>query len=244
MKQYFILALLLTGAIATDAQVKQGTIIYERKTDVHRHMQDEQMKAMVPQFQTSKHELIFNETISVFKPVTEDEAPDPFNNGGGAIVNIRIGGPGDNGVLYKNFASQKLLEQTEVEDKKYIIDDTIRTLQWKLADETKTILNHVCKKATAKTERGNDVVAWYAEDIASPAGPENFGGLPGAVLLVDVNNGDMVYTATEIKNDIDKKELKEPAEGKHLSRADFQNKMDEIFGKPGSDGSRRIIRRN
>ena len=49
-----------------------------------------------------------------------------------------------------------------------------------------------------RTERGSDVVAWYAEDIASPAGPETFGGLPGAVLAMDINNGEMIYTAVEI----------------------------------------------
>jgi len=241
MKKYFLSAFVLTGLIS-NAQMKQGTIIYERKVDVYRRMQDEQMKAMVPQFQTSKSELIFGDNISVYKSLPEDNAPDPFNNGGGGNFMIKIGGPGDNAILYKNFANQKFLEQTELADKDYIIDDTIHTPQWKLSDETKTVLNHVCKKATMKTERGNEVTAWYTEDIPSPVGPDTFSGLPGAILMIDINNAEMVYTATEFKTEADNKELSEPSKGKHITRADFNKKLDELFGPPTPDGRRMIIR--
>jgi GLPGLI family protein len=243
MKKYFLTALVLTTVMA-NAQIKQGTIIYERKVDVHRRMQDAQMKAMVPQFQTTKSELVFNDNISVYKALPEDNAPDPFNNGGGNVVMIKIGGPGDNVVLYKNYSNQKFLEQTELADKAYIIDDTIKASAWKLSDETKTVMNHACKKATMKTERGSDVTAWYTEDIPSPVGPDTFGGLPGTILLVDVNNGEMVYTATESKKEADEKELNEPSKGKHITRADFDKKLDEMFGPATPDGRRIVTRDN
>src|ERR1700710_2136694 len=129
MKKYFLVAFVLI-TIITNAQIKKGTIIYERKTDVHRRMQDEQMKAMVPQFQTAKNELIFNDNVSVYKALPDDNAPDPFDNGGGHQVMIKVGGPGENTVLYKNFSNQKFLEQTELADKNYIINDTIKTQAW------------------------------------------------------------------------------------------------------------------
>ena len=239
MKHFFVSLLIFASAEIAKAQIQQGTIIYERKTDLHRRMEDEQMKAMVPQFRTDKHELLFSDSTSVYKTVTEEEAPDPFNNGGNQIM-IRIG-PGDHNVVYKNFKNQQLLEQTELGDKDYIIDDTIHSLPWRFADETKTILAHTCKKATTKTERGDDVVAWYAEDIPSPAGPENFSGLPGAILLMNINNGEIIFTAIELKNEIDAKKLKKPSTGKHITRADFEKKMDELFGPPTPDG-RRVVR--
>lgn len=220
---------------------QQGTITYERKMNLHRRMQDEQMKAMVPEFRLSKHMLVFSDNVSVYKAMKQEDAPDPFegNNGGGRMM-IRIG-PGENGVLFKNFATSQIHEQTEFADKTYIIDDTIRTQPWKLASETKQILGHNCKKAVMKTATGNEVVAWYAEDISSPIGPENYSGLPGAVLSVDVNNGEIVFTASSLKAEADKKELSEPKTGKHISRVEFQKKMDEILGPVGA-GGRRIIR--
>lgn len=242
MKKYCTVAFLFTITIV-HAQTKQGTIVYERKIDVHRRMEDEQMKAMVPQFRTDRHELLFSENVSVYKTVEKEEAPDPFDNGGSRIM-IRFGGPGDDGILYKNFSSQKLFQQASLGDKEYIIDDTIRTQQWKLTNETKTILNHTCKKATAKTERGSDIVAWYAEDTPVPAGPENFGGLPGAILMLDANSGEIVFTATEIKDSVSSKDLKEPSSGKHITRVDFEKKIDEAFGSADSRGRRIITRDN
>jgi len=243
MKKYFLTAFVF-AIIAAHAQIRQGTIIYERKVDVHRRMQDAQMKAMVPQFQTTKSELIFSDNISVYKALPEDNTPDPFNSGGGNVVMIKIDGPGENSVLYKNYSNQQFLEQTELADKAYIIDDTIKTSPWKLSDDTKTIMNHPCKKATMKTERGSDVTAWYAEDISSPVGPDRFGGLPGTILLADVNNGEMVYTATEFNKEADEKELTGPSKGKHITRADFDKKLDEMFGPATPDGRRIITREN
>ena len=93
-----------------------------------------------------------------------------------------------------------------------------------------------------KTERGNEVTAWYTEDIPSPVGPDTFSGLPGAILMLDINNAEMVYTATEFRNEADTKELSEPSKGKHITRADFNKKLDEMFGAPTPDGRRMMIR--
>ncbi|QEC67864.1 GLPGLI family protein [Panacibacter ginsenosidivorans] len=244
MKRYAVTAFMLFCAAMANAQIKEGTIIYERKADLHRRMQDEQMKAMVPQFRTDKQQLFFKENISVYKAIAEDEAPDPFDDGNGGRIMIRIGGPGDGGILYKNFSTQQFFEQTSLGDKDFIIDDTVKAQPWKLSDETKVILGHTCKKATVKTSMGSDVTAWYTDDIPLPIGPENFNGLPGAILMMDVNNAEIVFTAVEIKNVADAKELKVPSSGKHISRADFQKKMDELFGPPTPDGRRIITREN
>jgi GLPGLI family protein len=237
----FVTVIAAFTCIMLHAQTKQGTIIYERKIDVYRRLQDEQMKAMVPQFQTANYELLFKDSISVYKPAPKDDAPDPFDGGGGNNIVMRFGGPGSDGILYRNFSSGKLLQQTDLDDKKYVINDTIQPMAWKLADETQTILNHVCKKATSATQRGSKVIAWYAEDMPVPAGPENFCGLPGAILKVDIDSAGMVFTAQQIQPSADSKELKEPADGKQITRADFTKKLDEVLGPPDSQG-RRIIR--
>ncbi len=232
-------SLLVSSLTALHAQ--QGAITYQRKVDVHRRMEDEQMKAMLPQFRTTQHILLFSDSISVYKAIKEEEAPDPFDqDNGGARVVIRMG-PGEGSVIYKNFSRQLLQEQTELADKNYIIDDSIRLQPWKLAEETKNILGHNCKKATLTTRNGSNVTAWYAEDIATPAGPENFGGLPGAILLLDMNEGEVVFSAAAIEQKVNSKELALPKDGQHITRADFQKKMDELFGPPGP-GGRRMIR--
>jgi GLPGLI family protein len=245
----------LALACAAAAQVKEGTITYERKINLHRRLKEEQMKAMVPEFRTNKQQLVFNDSICVYTAVQEENGPDPFEGGGGpggrpgggpgGGGRMVFGGmPGQDNVLYTNFSNLKIVEQTELGEKTYLILDTVKAQPWKLTDETKTVLKYTCKKATLKTARGQDVVAWYTEDLVTPAGPEIFNGLPGAVLLVDVNDGAMLLTALEVKAKADKKELKEPAKGKAITRAEFSKKIQEMFNNRGmgGPGGSRVIR--
>jgi len=224
------------------AQQRKGTISYERKIDVYRHMQDDQMKAMVPQFQTAQYQLTYLDSVCVYGSAPEDQAPDPFDNptAGGTHIVMHFTGPGDGGVLYRNFSSGRLLEQTTLADIQYVIEDSIGRLPWKLSADTLAVLGHRCKKATAISPRNKSIVAWYCEDIAEPLGPERYGGLPGAILKLDVDSGGMVYTATHLGDTPDKKSLRLPA-GKRISRADFAKKLDEVLGPADSQG-RRIIR--
>jgi GLPGLI family protein len=243
MKYLAFLCLFIANNIF--AQSHQGTIRYERKLDVHRHLQDEQMKAMVPQFQTTSYDLLFNDSISVYKSVPKDEAPDPFeNSGGGGHVIMKFGGPGDDGILYQNHSSGRLLEETSLEEKKYLITDSIRTLSWKLSEETGAILGHTCKKATAITSRGNKLVAWYSEDIAVPVGPDKIGGLPGAILKLDMDSAGVVYTATQIASSVNAKDLRAPTGNKAVTRAEYEKILDQVMGPADAQGRRMTRRMN
>ncbi len=261
-------------SLSLSAQTKEGTIIYERKMNMHRNMPNEQLKAMIPEFRTSKHILLFSDSSSVYKLLPEEEAPDPFGggNGGGTFV-VRMGSSGDNGELFKDFTLSKSIQLTELGAKQYIIEDSILKQRWKLSDETKTIGGHVCQKATTKqtirvagarvmtivgsntqtdttTKTNNepqtkevDVIAWYATDIISPVGPENNGGLPGVILELDINNKETVYTAIDIKNTVNKKDIKEPKKGKRVTRDEFRKlQMDMIqnMQMPAGGGSFRF----
>jgi GLPGLI family protein len=55
----------------------------------------------------------------------------------------------------------------------------------------KRLLNYPCKKATRTNERGQEIEAWYTEAIPTAAGPESFASLPGAILQLDINKGEI-----------------------------------------------------
>lgn len=226
MKKIFFGVIATVALQVTNAQVKEGKIIFEQKIDLHRRMQDEQMKAMVPQFRTSKFELNFADNQSIYKP--QEEEPDITENTDHGGIVMKFGGA--NNEYYKNFTTQKQVEKRELGDKDYIIEDSIHHTTWKLVDSTKIILGYTCKKATGKTERGSDVEAWYTEDIPFSSGPETFSGLPGMILQIDINKEEFVTTAISIDKSADKKELKEPAKGKKVTADEFAAKMKELFG--------------
>jgi len=232
----------LCAGLPLSAQPIQGTIYYERKIDVRRRIDDEQMKAMAPKFQIGQYELLYRDSLCVYRAAPKDESPDPFDNqSGGNHIVIRFGGPGENAILFSNLSCGKLFEQNTLEDVQYVITDSIRPLPWKLSADTLSILGHLCKKATAISPRNQaPVIAWYCEDIPLPIGPDHYAGLPGAILQVDMDNGFVVFTATGFSRDPDPKSLKIPA-GKLITRAAFEKKMDEVMGPADSKG-RRIIR--
>ena len=235
-----LLAGLLAG-LSVVAQPLQGTIVYMRTMDVWRHLPDEQMRAMVPQFQSGEFQLAYRDSIAVYKGLPKDDAPDPFAAPGGGMV-IKLGGPGDDGILYKNLSDHRLLEETSLDDKKYVIKDSVRSLAWKLSPDTSTVLGHFCKKATTVMRGGKKVVAWYSEDILLAAGPERFDGLPGAILRLDVDSGTVVFVATKIAASVAGADLRAPSENKAISRMEYERRLDEIMGPADSLG-RRMIRR-
>jgi GLPGLI family protein len=239
MKKILLSAAALLTITLVSAQIKEGTIIYERKINMHKRITDEQMKAMLPEFRTSKHQLLFSDSTSIYKAVPEENAPDPFAPGGGGGFVMRMGG-GDNAEQYRNYSQAKAIESRELGAKTYLIEDTIKAQGWKLTDETATILNYPVKKATRQNERGQTIEAWYTESIPSPAGPEGFASLPGAILKVDISNGEIVFNAVSVTEKVNKNDIKEPKKGKKIGRPEFMKMMQESMGNPGSGGNRVI----
>lgn len=72
--------------------------------------------------------------------------------------------------------------------KKYAITENLPKMIWKLTNDSKTIKNYTCKKATT-TFRGRTYEVWYTEKIPISIGPWKFNGLPGLILSVQDKEG-------------------------------------------------------
>lgn len=268
MKKIFIGCSALYVLGLANAQQKEGTVIYERTVQMQVSFSgmNEEMQRMIPRSRTDKFELSFANNQSLWKAAEPDNEDDVMSGGGeGGGFQIRMVAQGANDVLHNNFETGKRTEQREMMDKKFIVDDSIRKLKWKMTGETKTILNHNCMKATTtqmssrmqmimedgKMERKEvvdtaTIIAWFANDIPVPAGPGEFQGqLPGLILEMDISNGRSVYKALEIKPKADIAAIKEPTGKKHYTAEEFRKereKMMEEMQKNG--GGRRVIRMN
>jgi GLPGLI family protein len=264
-KKILIAGCALIAVNLASAQQKEGKVVYERTVQMQVNFagMNEEMQRMIPRSRTDKFELTFGNNQSLYKaaePDNEDESA--FGTEGGG-VQIRMVGQGVNDVMYSNFNNSKRVEQREMFDKKFIIDDSIRSLKWKMTGETKTILNHNCMKATAtqirtrpqmtmtdgKMERKDvtdttEVIAWFATDIPVSAGPGEFQGqLPGLVLEVDA--GRSVYKALVISEKADLAIIKEPTGKKRYTQAEFRTEVDKMTeNMQQNGGGRRMIRMN
>ncbi|WP_157941291.1 MULTISPECIES: GLPGLI family protein [Arenibacter] len=107
----------------------------------------------------------------------------------------------------------------------------LKKVNWKLTQETKKIGDYTCYKAIADEDSQNipqmkligPVVAWYAPEIPTPFGIQNFSGLPGLTLelITDYEDGKVFYIATKIElNPEEEIKIKKP-KGKNVSEQDY-----------------------
>jgi GLPGLI family protein len=301
MKNIFRLAVACFGFTPLFAQISagEGKITYEQKINVHKRLppEAEQMKAMIPEFQINKLELYFTPTTSLFKLAKPEGNQLPSTEGGGGRGMMRFGGMTQDAETFRDYENELVTESRELGPKRYLIDDTLRPLKWKLEEETMTINGFECRKATTTIQgfgmaagggnrggggqqaqagaqparqgqaanadsSGNNggqgrrdstitrmmnekqqVVAWYTEQIPTSAGPENYFGLPGLVLYVDIDNGTIVYSPVKLEPASKDVVVKAPTKGNKITRDEYRKLMQQQFqgmgGRPG--GTRMVI---
>jgi GLPGLI family protein len=240
MKKLLLLLGILVSLAAINivfAQSSTGVIEYEVKVNLHKTLPPgrEGMKAMIPEFRTSKQQLFFNENESLFKPIIEDEEEE--EQGGGVVMRFRQ----PNVEIYLNQAANKRVFKEEFFGKTYLIEDSAKVAAWKFGTETKTIAGYECQQAyytdDSNPKRIQEITAWYAPKLRPFLGPERFNTLPGGVLAVDINNGERVLVAKKVEfKELKKNDLKEPKGGEKISRSDFIKMRDEQMKKMGANG--------
>ncbi len=238
MKKFVIGLVLLNAWAMAFAQKNEGVISFEEKVNMHKMIKDEAVKAMVPEFRSSKMELYFRGDECLYKASEDDDEAEQGGGGGGGRIMMRR----PQAETYRNFATEQRVVQQEGVGKKYLIEDSIKMLPWKLMGDTKKVLSYNCIKATYNdTARKQNITAWFTEDIALTAGPSRYGSLPGMILAVDINDGEMMWTATKVDfKKIKDEDIKAPTKGEKITDAEFRKKMDEFRQKNG--GNVRIMR--
>lgn len=82
----------------------------------------------------------------------------------------------------------------------YMVYDSLQVPRWKVMNKIKEIKGYICMMAvTEDTVRKQKITAWFADGIPASVGPGDYFGLPGAILELEVNDGDIVVTAKEIQ---------------------------------------------
>ena len=100
-------------------------------------------------------------------------------------------------IVYKNYADKELLYTNPLgKDGVAYVKDKMIDWNWKVEEETKTINNFLCKKATSFV-RGVYFTVWFTEDIPIDCGPAFLNGLPG--LIIYAENENKIWEIKKIK---------------------------------------------
>jgi GLPGLI family protein len=244
MKKIFLSLSLVAGLFA-GAQMKEGKVVYERTIQFQRRNMDPAMAEMMPQSRKDNFELLFGNNQVLWQSIQTAEGDNGTVSAPGMVFRMQ----GANDVVYVNLDTKKRLDQREMFDRQFLVEDSIHSLGWKLSDETKTLLGHPVRKAVAQristrmqtvVENGQmkrqempdtaQVTAWFATDIPVSAGPAEFQGqLPGLILEFSMNNGRTVYNAVEISPKVKLSDIKEPKKGKRVTEAEYVQERNSLM---------------
>ena len=155
--------------------------------------------------------------------------------------------------------SDKIISKQEFMGRNYLIEDSVQMSPWKFGDQVKTIAGYECRMAYyTRTDtvrsmmfggpnanqqarqpevRTTEITAWYTDKIRPFLGPERYNTLPGAILAIDINNGERVIVAKSVElRELKKNELKEPSNGTKITQAEFRKVMEEQMKQMGGRG--------
>lgn len=233
---------LLTSFFAKGQFTAQGKIEFERKSNIHRQLEDmsegnengnwfEKMKSQIPKFNVSYFDYYFNQTASYYHPGKEVE--NPFKMFGAT--------PGAANEIFTDFNKKKVIGFKQIFEQKYLVQDSMRVLEWKMEDEVRTIANYKCRKAVGKICDSVYVVAFYTDDIIVSGGPEMFSGLPGMILEIAIPRLYTTWIATKVEIYTPKTEdLKTPEKGKKVTQKELYEDLMDSIGKWGKWAARSV----
>ena len=202
MNRFFNLLLLTLIATTSLAQNTEGVVSYKRKTywlkiigrmtylsQEEKDRAAQTWKNFEEENNAEKMKMAFNANESLYTYASEQGTTD---DGQYSWRNREL-------QLYRNFEKKKKTEVEEMLGKTYIVEDSLRTPVWKIGNQIKDVAGYICMKAeTEDPIKKQKITAWFAQDIPVPAGPERYNGLPGLILELSLNDGDVVIEATNV----------------------------------------------
>lgn len=221
----FCLVLIL---LVAPISAQEGTIHYDRvvKIEIDLPPEMESMRDRIPTENTTKMVLQFNEFESSWQASAEQDEPRTREFGGGG-KRMRMQRNRELNITYINHDEGQMTDQRDFMGRTFLIRDEQPVLAWKLTGEQSEFDGYVVHRATAMRDTSS-VEAWFAPEIPLAVGPGPFGGLPGAILVLTVDEGRMIFTAKDIQiGSLEEGAIVVPDEGKEVTQEEFDEIVEE-----------------
>ncbi len=114
----------------------------------------------------------------------------------------------------------------------YVVTSELQPMDWSVTDQDSSILGYSVQRATV----GVDTLtaqAWFTPELASPAGPMTFGGLPGVILHLTAEfesrgaSMRLEFSADSISTELDTPVI--PPAGTPITRENYQAIIEQRF---------------
>ncbi len=207
-----------------------GTVVYDEtvKFDINLPPQMQRFADRIDDTRSASVVLIFNESASLSQlapeaePETPTVAPNDRRN-----RRFRAFRDRENNATFIDFDNDLAIQRREFLDRVFLVEGAERPV-WKLTADVSEFLGYQAHRATAMVNDTTLVEAWFTPEIPVPAGPEDYYGLPGLILVLTTDNGNRSYVATDVSlRPVDPEIIAAPTEGRKVSREEF----DEIVAE-------------
>lgn len=135
-----------------------------------------QYRSSSQQFKKDTFDLYFDKNHSLYTPLSPDKP---------ALKSFAIPLAYKN-LVFSNFENREVYTEKQIFEKPFFIKDSIKTMKWKITDETKEIAGFECRRANGLIADSIYIVAFYTDEIPLKSGPESFNGLPGMILGIAI----------------------------------------------------------
>src|ERR1700761_1123285 len=211
-----------------------GKIEYERRINVFAQIgnDDDQWsefrKKLSNHFKTSYFDLTFTRDKSLYRPGRESNDREMFTF---------WQAPAQDNTVYSDLTDDKAISIKNVFEQGFLVQDTIRQIQWKITDETRVIAGFTCRRANAIIMDTIYVVAFYTDEILTSGGPESFTGLPGMILGVSLPHQHISWFATKVEaTPVAENQVEPPAKGKKVNNNTLQETVKPSLKNWGKEG--------
>jgi GLPGLI family protein len=127
---------------------------------------------------------------------------------------------------YSNITDGTLVQEFVFMGRTFRIKDMLPTYEWRLVAEQSDFMGYMVMKAETEYD-GRTIEAWFTPQVPVAAGPGRFGGLPGLILVLSVNRGEELYSATSV--DLGELDIviAPPEDGDEISREEYEKIVEE-----------------
>lgn len=227
MKQLACLLLLSISVTTVRAQqlfVPNGSIIFEKKVNLQRLMENSTFSERSKKYKISSWELSFDTSKSLFQPEKKQEDNQDFS-----FYGLTENSENE---LYANYLQDKRVIKKRILGEDYLLNDSIPKLDWKIMHEVRNIAGYDCRKAIAVINDSVYVVAFYTDEILLKGGPEGFSGLPGMILGLAIPRYFSTWFATKVTPYTEHSlAVGPPTKGKKINTEKELNKLVEIYSR-------------
>lgn len=240
-------------ALAPPAVLAQtsGTIRYQRTIkpeapegvelppELPKEMQ-EQLLATISAVDTTAWRLDFTEKVSLMTPASDSAAmADRSASRSRGNTVVRMKRPQDRTVTYTDLDAWTVIEQKDFLGRTFLIRGDRPEYAWRLTGRQSEYLGFACQQVVTEVDSAA-VEAWFAPELPVSVGPASFGGLPGAILVLSIDDGNLTtWNATHVSPGMPEDALMAaPEKGREVTQKEYaaivKEKTEEMQNQSGN----------